>query len=250
MLPVTVTLCLNCAVLTFAQVQTQTSTTTGTHTKEVKIESGEIVAVQGNHLFVKMSDGTLRDFPNVPATAKVEVDGKQLGLSELQPGMKLQRATVTTTTPQVVTTIQTVTGKVWHVNPPASVILTMENGENQSFKIPKDQKFTVQGKETDAWGLKKGMMVTATKVVETPMTTVSQHTQVTGTLPAGTTVLIASGAPTAAPEATASTAADTTASPQLPKTATRLPLVGILGLLLISASLGMTLLRRFLWLRG
>jgi hypothetical protein len=250
LLPVTVALCLNCAVLTFAQVQTQTSTTTGAHTKDVKIESGEVLAVEGNNLFVKMSDGTVRDFPNVPASAKVDVDGKQLGISELQPGMKLQRTTVTTTTPQVVTTIQTVTGKVWHVSPPVSVILTMENGENQAFKIPKDQKFTVQGKETDAWGLKKGMMVTATKVVETPMTTVSQHQQVTGTLPVGAPVLIASGAPTPAP---ATAAADTTAASTpaaLPKTATRLPLVGILGLLLISASLGMALLRRSLWLRS
>ena len=53
-----------------------------------------------------MSDGTLRDFPNIPASATVDVDGKQLSVSELQPGMKLQRATVTTTTPQVVTTVR------------------------------------------------------------------------------------------------------------------------------------------------
>ncbi len=118
-------------------MQTQTSTTTGQATKAVKIESGEVVAVEGNNLFVKMSDGTLRDFPNIPASAKVNVDGKQLGVHELQPGMKLQRTTVTSTTPQVVTTIQTVTGKVWHVTPPLYVILTLENGENQAFKIPR-----------------------------------------------------------------------------------------------------------------
>ena len=104
-----------------------------------------------------MADGTLRDFPNVPASAKVNVDGQQLGVHELQPGMKLQRTTVTSTTPQVVTTIQTVTGKVWHVTPPLSVILTLENGENQAFNIPDGQKFMVAGQETDAWGLKKGM---------------------------------------------------------------------------------------------
>jgi cell division protein YceG involved in septum cleavage len=137
---VTVTVCLNFAVLTFAQVQTQTSTTSGNQTQEVKVESGEVAAVEGNDLFVKMSDGTLRHFSNIPASAKVDVDGKQLGIDELKPGMKLQRTTIITTTPQVVTTVQTVTGKVWHVTPPLSVILTLENGENQSFTIPKGQK--------------------------------------------------------------------------------------------------------------
>lgn len=250
---VTVTLCLKFAVPMFAQVQSQTGTTSGNPTKEVQIESGEVIAVEGNELFVKMSDGTLRHFPNIPASARVNVDGKQLGIHELQPGMKLQRTTVITTTPQVVTTVQTVTGKVWQVSPPASVILTLENGENQSFKIPKGQKFTVDGKETDAFGLKKGMVVTATKVVETPMTAVSQHRQVTGTMPAAAPVLIAKASPTPAPAETtaiASAGAGTTAPEQLPKTATRLPLVGILGLLLISASLGMALLRRSLGLRS
>ena len=130
------------AAATSAQVQSQTATTSGTPKKEVKIENGEVVAVKGNDLFVKMPDGTIRDFPNTPETATATVDGKRLGIHELKPGMKLQRTTVTTTTPQVVTTIETVTGKVWHVNPPVSVILTLENGQNQMFKIPEGQKFT------------------------------------------------------------------------------------------------------------
>jgi LPXTG-motif cell wall-anchored protein len=236
-----VTLCLAFAVSTVAQVQTQTSTTTLQATQEVKIESGEVVAVDGNDLFVKMSDGTLRHFPNVPENAKVSVDGRQLGIHELQPGMKLERTTVRTTTPQVVTTIQTVTGKVWHVSPPLSVILTLENGENQAFKIPEGQKFTVNGQEKDAWGLKKGMLVSATKIVETP---------VTGTMPAGAPVLIATGAPTAVPSAEGTTAAPsaggttTTASNQLPKTGSNVPLLGIIGLLAMSAALGSRFLRR------
>jgi hypothetical protein len=251
---VTATLSLSFAALTFAQVQTQTTTTTGTPTKAVTIESGEVVAVEGNDLFVKMSDGTLRDFPNVPASASVTVDGKQMGLSDLQPGMKLQRTTVRTSTPQVVTTVETVTGKVWHVTAPHTVILTMENNENQIFKIPSGQKFTVNGKETDAFGLKKGMTVSATRITEVPFTSVTQHQQVTGTLQAGSPVLIAKGAPTPAPTAAASTASveatHTSASAELPKTATRLPLAGLIGLLLIVSSLGMGLLRRSLGLRG
>jgi Rieske Fe-S protein len=178
------------AVSSSAQVQSTTSTTSGIPTQEVKIESGEVVAVKGNDLFVKMSDGTLRHFPNVPETARVTVDGQQLGIHDLMPGMKLVRATVTTTTPQVVTTVQTVTGKVWHVTPPSSLILTLEDGKNQEFKIPEGQKFMVDGQETDAWGLKQGMVVTAAKVVETPATSVTTQKEVVGTMPRDVPVLI------------------------------------------------------------
>ena len=243
--------CLVFAISTVAQVQTQTTTTSGQPTKVVKIESGEVVAVEGNSLFVKMPDGSVRDFPNIPASAKVNVDGKQLSVHELRPGMKLQRTTVTSTTPQVVTTIESVTGKVWHASPPSTVILTLENGENQSFKIPNGQKFTIDGQETDAWGLKKGMKVTATKIIETPVTSVTEHTQVTGTIPASGTVLIAKGSPTAAPSGAGTTTEGSAAgASQLPKTATSLPLVGILGLLFISTALGVALLRRRFGLRG
>jgi LPXTG-motif cell wall-anchored protein len=242
-------LCLFFAISTVAQVQTQTTTTNLQPTHDVTVESGEVVAVDGNDLFVKMSDGTLRHFPNVPESAKVTVDGKQLGIHELQPGMKLERTTVKTTMPQVVTTIQTVTGKVWHITPPLSVILTMANGENQAFKIPDGQKFTVNGREVDAWGLKKGMLVSATKIVETPVTAVSQQTQLTGTLPPGAPVLIAKGAPTVAPSSDASAAPSaggttTTASNQLPKTGSDMPLLAIVGLLSMSIALGSRFLRR------
>jgi hypothetical protein len=179
------------AASTSAQVQSTTTTTTsGVQTTEVKIESGEVVAVKGNNLFVKMADGTLRDYPNVPESAKVSVDGKQLGVHDLMPGMKLVRATVTTTTPQVVTTVQTVTGKVWQVNPPLVVILTLDDGTNQEFKIPEGQKFMVDGTETDAFGLKKGMVVSATKVVEVPETVVTKGKAVVGTMPWDAPVLI------------------------------------------------------------
>ena len=186
-----------------AQVQTTTSTTTGTAVKEVQVERGEVVTVAGNDLVVKMEDGTIRRFPNIPESVRVTVDGKQLGIHDLKPGMKLQRTITTTTTPKTITTVQTVTGKVWYVNPPNSVILTMENGENQSFKIPQGQKFSVDGQIVDAFGLRKGMNVKATKIVEVPETKVAKQRSVTGTMPppppADVPILIAEENPNAAP---------------------------------------------------
>ncbi len=81
----------------------------------------------------------------------------------------------------MITTVKTVTGKVWRVSPPNSVILTLEDGTNQSINIPKGQKFNVDGQETDAWGLKEGMNISATAVTETPETVVSQEVVRTGT---------------------------------------------------------------------
>ena len=190
---------------TFGQVQTTQTTTTGTAAVQVNVERGEVVTVEGNDLMVKMEDGTIRHFPDIPDSARVTVNGQQLSLHDLKPGMKLQRTITTTTTPRTVTTVQTVTGTVWHVTPPLSVILTMENGQNQSFKIPKDQKFEVNGQMVDAFGLKKGMKVTATKITEAPETIVAQQKTVTGTMPtapapppADTPILIAEESATAA----------------------------------------------------
>src|SRR5579862_6080407 len=97
-----------------AQVNTTTSTEKGAKTKEVSVERGEVVTVSGNDLVVKMEDGSIRHIANVPDSVRITVDGRQLGIHDLKPGMKLQRTIITTTTPQTVTTVQTVTGKVWH----------------------------------------------------------------------------------------------------------------------------------------
>jgi hypothetical protein len=185
-----------------------------------------------------MADGSIRHFENIPEGAKATVDGKQLGIHDLKPGMKLQRAITTTTTPQIVTTVETVTGKVWHVTPPLSVILTLENGTNQSFKIPKDQKFKVNGEMVDAFGLRKGMVVTATKIVEVPASVTSQEKSVSGTMPtpppappADTVLLIAEGEPTAAPPETAEAPAAPVQTN--PTTGSYLPVIGLGVLLLI-----------------
>jgi len=219
-----------CLVNMSAQVQTQTTTTAHQASVETKVDRAEVVHVSGNDLVVKMEDGSIRHIPNVPESARVTVDGQQLGIHDLKVGMKLERTITTTTTPKTITTVQSVSGKVWHVNPPSSVILTLQDGKNQQFKIPKDQKFNVDGQMVDAWGLKKGMNISATKVVEVPVTEVEQQRQLTGSMPppppappADEPILIASAEPMPAP-------APAAAPEKLPKTGSELPLVGLLGL--------------------
>jgi len=222
-----------------AQVQTTTTVTHGTPTKQVSVERGEIVAISGNSVVIKMEDGTLKEFDNVPESTTFMVNGQPVNIKTAQVGMKLEKQTVTTTTPKVVTTVDTVKGKVWHVSPPNSVILTLENGQNQQFKIPQGQKFMVDGKEVDAWGLRKGMNVSATRVTEVPETVVTQQVKRTGTAPppppappAGVPILVVIAVPVAAPAEAAEPAPTA-----LPKTASYVPLMGLLGALFLALSL-------------
>jgi len=230
---------------TKAQVQTQTITTTGQATTDVKVDRATVVLVDGNDLVVKTEDGRLVHFANVPESATATVAGQQLGIHDLTPGMKLERTITTTTIPQTVTTVKHVTGTVWNVNPPSSVILTLEDGINQAFKIPEGQKFNIDGQMVDAWGLKKGMTVSATKVIEVPETVVEQQKEVTGSLPppppdppVDLPILVVIVLPIEPPPAEVAAAAPVSA-PTLPKTGSQLPLIGILGALALLSGLGL-----------
>jgi hypothetical protein len=165
-----------------AQIKEKTSTTTGPPETQVTVERGQVAYVAGNDLFVKMEDGQIRHF-DVPDSARVSVEGQELGVRDLKPGMKLERTLTVTTIPKTVTTVETVTGTVWEVTAPQSVILTLENGENQRFMVPKNQKFTIDGQEIDVFGLRKGMKVTAARITEVPEVEVKRQKQVTGSMP-------------------------------------------------------------------
>ncbi len=237
--------CLALTLSMSAQVQTKTTTTSGKAQVVTHVERGEIVFVSGNSVVVKMADGTLRHFDNVPESARVTVDGKQLGVHDLKVGMKVEKTITTTTTPQTITTVKSVTGKVWFINPPSTVILTMEDGKNQEFKIPNGQKFNVDGQMVDAWGLKKGMTVNATKVVEAPATVIAQNSKLTGQMPpppppppADVPILVVEEVAVPVQEAQAAPA------PVLPKTGSELPLFGLLGLLSLTTAFGLRTARK------
>jgi len=233
-----------------AQVQTEESATHGAATKTVKVERGEVVYVSGNEVMVKMEDGSIRDIRNVPESARVTVDGKELGIHDIKVGMKLQKTITTTTTPRLVTKVETVTGKVFHVTAPTSVILTLENNQNQQFTIPKGQKFNIDGQMVDAFGLRPGMKVSATRITETPETVVTQKAMLAGKMPPppppppDVPILVATAAPTPAPAAEATPAPAAEAAPsKLPKTGSYLPVIGLLGALMVSMGLGLRAIR-------
>jgi hypothetical protein len=231
-----------------AQVKTAETVTDGQATQQVTVERGEVAWVSGSNLMVKSDSGELRYFPSIPDNARVAVGGKQLSVAELKPGMKLERTTITTTMPKTVRTVRTVTGTVWQVTPPNSVILTLDNRTNQRFSIPKDQKFIVEGKETDAFGLRPGMRISASAVSDRVDSVVTTTKTTTGTAPPPPAAPPAPPPPQVAVlivEAAPVPVATTGALPQeLPKTAGVAPLLGLLGLLSCGAAGALRMRRR------
>ncbi len=245
---------LACAALTMAQVKEEKSVAKGAAAKQVSVERAEVVYVSGNDVIFKMENGEIRHI-TVPDSASAIVDGKKVTVHDLKPGMKLERTVTTTTTPKTIKTVRTGTGTVLNVMPPNSVTVRFEDNTVQTYKIPKGTTFNIDGEKKTAFDLKKGMKISATRIVEEPITEVSSSAQVTGMAPPppppppDVPILIAAAPPKPAPEPAAEPApapapAAEPAPAKLPKTGSVVPLIGLLGLLFSGASFGVRLLRR------
>ncbi|MFZ0592643.1 MAG: LPXTG cell wall anchor domain-containing protein [Bryobacteraceae bacterium] len=224
----------------------------GASTVTTQEASGTVVAVEGNQLVVRMSTGGLRTF-NVPESRKFIVDGKELTVHDLQPGTQLT-ATVTTTKTPVTDRITTIgSGKVWFVSG-NTVIVTLPNGENKMYHVKDSYRFDVNGQKASVHDLRKGMTVSAEKIVEEPRTEIASNTEVTGHAPpppAPKPVVAQAPAPAPAKEEAAPAPAPAPAEvaeakqpAELPKTGSELPLAGVLGLLLTGSAFYIRKLRR------
>ena len=76
-------------------------------------------------------------------------------MHELTPGTKLSQEIHTVTTPQEVTTLRTLNGRVWHVNAP-HLIVSLPEGENREYTVPDElcstsmartRRYSICGKE-------------------------------------------------------------------------------------------------------
>jgi hypothetical protein len=226
---------ISCTQPVLAQDTSQTTATQGQPEHQTSVEHGEVVYVSGNDLVIRNTDtGEVLNI-TVPDSARATVDGQEVSVHDLKPGMKLQRTITTTTTPMTVTTVRTIQGQVWHVNPPNSVILKFPDGTTKQYKIPKDQKFNANGQQADAFHLRKGMNVSATVISEVPESHMSQNTSVTGQMPPPPATPALEGAllieePSEAGQEVA--AKEPPPEPaKLPKTASMLPLLSVLGIL-------------------
>jgi hypothetical protein len=220
---------------------------------------GTVEYVEGNTLVVRMSDGGIREF-NVPESRKFLIDGREVTVHDLKAGTKLS-AMITTTTTSVIDRTTTVgTGKVWCVSG-RTVILTLPNGENRQYTVKDDYKFTIDGnKNATVADLRKGMRVSAEKIVEEPRTEIASNTVVSGQAPPAPRPVVAqtpppapapreiaqarpapapAPAPTPAPAPVQVAQAAPETPTQLPNSGSKFPLVGTVGLLLMAAGFGL-----------
>ena len=235
------------AMLTLATAGAQDSTvTTITHGQpsfDTKVKNAEIVYVEGNDLVLKLENGRVEHLV-VPDSDKFTIDGKEISVHELVPGTKLTQTITTTTTPRYVNSVRTIEGKVWHVNAPKSVILTLPDNTNQVYNVPNHAKFVIEGQQKTVFDLRKGMKIKATIVTDDEHTVVEQSKFAFGPAPSQTpreVGVLLFLAPTQ-PQVTLASAEQP--AEMLPETGSSLPLVGLIGTLAVAMSLGLWAVRR------
>jgi hypothetical protein len=216
-----------------------TTKTTGPTTHVVHkthVQNAEVIHVSGHDVVVELENGKL-ELLDLPKNFKFDVDGKHLTIHELTPGTKLSQEIHTVSTPQEVTTLRTVNGKVWHISPP-HLILSFPGGENKSYTVPEGIVFNINGEKKTVFDLRKGMEISATVLTVAPQQTVSTHTVVTGQAPPPPQVAFEGPLliePLVEPPAPAVTAAaEKPVAQELPATASILPLVGLVGFLFLA----------------
>lgn len=227
-----------------AQDSTVTTIQHGASSFDTEVKNAEVVYVEGNDLVLKLENGGVEHLV-VPDSDKFTIDGKEVSVHELVPGTKLTQSITTTTTPRYVNSVRTIEGKVWHVNAPKSVILTLPDNTNQVFNIPNHARFTIDGREKTVFDLRKGMKIKATIVTDDEHTVIERNKVAYGQAPPPATpreagVLLFFVPTYAQPTlASAEQPADV-----LPETGSSLPLLALLGTLALATSLGLRVVRR------
>ena len=208
------------------------------------VKNAEVIHVSGHEVVVELENGKF-ELLNLGEDFRFQVDGKDLTVHELTPGTKLSQEIHTITTPQEVTTLRTVKGKVWQVNGP-HLILSFPGGENKAYTVPDGIVFHIDGKDKTVFDLRKGMDISATVLTVEPVQSVTRHTVVTGQAPPRPDVAF-EGPMLIEPDREAPTLTATVEEPapqELPKTASLVPLAGMLGFVSLALGTGLRIIRK------
>ena len=230
-------------------------TTTTTETKKF-----EVISVDGNTLVVRLPEGTREIM--VPADFRFTVDGQQLSVQQLKPGMAGTAAITTTTKVTPVTVTEVKNGTVAHVAGPTIIVRTDEGYKSftQGDIDKRGVKIMRSGKPATLSEFRTGDRLSAVIITSMPPRVVTEQ-EVNATLAqsgGGAAATRGSTAPsqparsagaegaTGGAAARPSGAAATSGARTLPKTASPLPLLGLLGGLSLLAGSALTIRRRYL----
>lgn len=128
------------SILTVALVLAVAAAVSAQTTTEVK--NGTIVSVGDKSIFIKEASGTMREF-DVAEDFHATVDGKDVALKDLKPGMKITATVKTVTTPIVVQTTQLKNAKV--LKSSGGLLFVRESDGIHSYNIPAGFRFDIGG---------------------------------------------------------------------------------------------------------
>lgn len=240
--------------LTAVSSLAQQSTTTQT-------KSFEVLAVEGNQLIVRLPEGT-REL-TVADDFRFNIDGQQMSVRQLKPGMKGTAVITTRTTVTPVTVTEVRNGTVV-VRSSANIIVRTDDGVRSFTQGEVDKrgvKIIRDGKQVQLSELREGDRLSALIVTSLPprvMTDQEVNATLATSRPAAAPPSAQAAArpapaspPPAAPPARvgASSSAAQASTPSaaggtLPKTASSWPLVGLLSVLSLAIGFALTIARR------
>jgi hypothetical protein len=195
------------------------STSTESTAVSSQVKSGVVESVAGNKVVLREADG-LHEY-NLPDGFKFQLAGKDVGVADLQPGMTVNALVTDKVTTRQVTLTRIASGTVAQIAP-GGIVVKEQNGDLKSYNFKdasgNDIYFVRDGKEVSLRNVKQGERLSGTFVSTLPAQQTSQRTVVAkATEPA----------PPPAPEPVAVAAATPR---RLPKTASPLPMLGVLAL--------------------
>jgi hypothetical protein len=215
-----------------------------------EIRTGEILYVDGNYVVVRGPEG-VREFI-VSSDFRFVTNGHDIAVHELQAGMRFA-ATITTTVAPVEVTATEIRHAQVKKKLGNTLVLRLDDGTYRKFTA-EDTKhimltFLRNGRETTAWDLKEGDKIEATIITRLPPEVValqSLDVAVAPPPPSPPSKIVAPSEPAA--KLTPALPAASTENPArvLPKTASRGPAIGLVGLGLVVAGVGLAFLRRLL----
>ncbi|HZW88749.1 MAG TPA: LPXTG cell wall anchor domain-containing protein [Myxococcaceae bacterium] len=257
-------LALTCvSLLIAAAASAQTTTLT-------EKRSYEVVSVDGNKVVVKTDQG-IREVV-LPPDFKVNVDGKDVGVADLKPGMKGTALVTTKVTSSPVTVTEVKNADVLAVSGNTIIVRGSDGIKKYTAQDVKDRNVSImrEGERVDISQLRPGDKLTATIITRKPPVVTTEReihgamatsgkaakpaSAAAASAPAASAPAASASAPAAsasapapaapAPAAEPAAPAETKMAKKLPKTGTHLPLAAGLGFLSLAAGLGLTIRRR------
>jgi len=171
-----------------------------------------------NDVLVKRADGQYINY-TLPSGAALTVAGKKVPAGDVKPGTKLTGDLPGDS--KVVTAVSVVKGKIYQVDPPDKITLSLSSGIKE-LTIPTGTSFIVGGKKLSVADLKKDMEI------ETTILSTLPNDDATGNIP-----------PDAPPARAGVILLDISEGAYLPPAGTNLPLFGILGCLALALGLAL-----------